>query len=76
MIAGPFFPPRDGEADVGFWYATYAVVGIGIIAFGVGWLVVFFWVLPRWGGYRIEEEVDVLGDGASVTRLVKVKNEE
>jgi hypothetical protein len=30
LIAAPFFPPKDGEADVGFFYATYAVVGIGM----------------------------------------------
>ncbi len=30
LIAAPFFPPKDGKADVGFWYATYAVVGLGM----------------------------------------------
>ncbi|KAI9642721.1 hypothetical protein NHQ30_008452 [Ciborinia camelliae] len=75
LIAGPFFPPKKGGADVGFWYATYAVVGVGIILFGVGWWAVVFWGLPRWCGYRIEEEVAVLVDGTSVTRLVKVKSE-
>jgi hypothetical protein len=30
LIAAPFFPPKDGKADVGFWYATYAVVRIGM----------------------------------------------
>ncbi|KAF7908070.1 uncharacterized protein EAF01_003825 [Botrytis porri] len=73
LIAGPFFKPTKGSADVGFWYATYAVVGVGIILFGVGWWAIVFWGLPRWGGYRIEEEVGILGDGTSVTRLVRVK---
>ncbi|THV52713.1 hypothetical protein BGAL_0071g00210 [Botrytis galanthina] len=76
LIAGPFFKPTKGSADVGFWYATYAVVGVGIILFGVGWWAVVFWGLSRWGGYRVEEEVDILGDGTSVTRLVRVKGEE
>ncbi|KAJ8059549.1 hypothetical protein OCU04_011205 [Sclerotinia nivalis] len=76
LIAGPFFPPEKGNADVGFWYATYAVVGVGIMLFGLGWWAVVFWVLPRWGRYRVEEEVEVLGDGTSVTRLVRVKNDE
>ncbi|APA12117.1 hypothetical protein SS1G_10920 [Sclerotinia sclerotiorum 1980 UF-70] len=76
LIAGPFFPPEKGNADVGFWYATYAVVGVGIILFGVGWWAVVFRVLPSVVGYRVEEEVEVLGDGTSVTRLVRVKNEE
>lgn len=61
---------------MGFWYATYAVVGVGIIVFGVGWWAFVFLGLPKWGGYRIEEEVEVLGDGTSVTRLVKVKGDE
>jgi amino acid transporter len=30
LIAAPFFPPKDGRADVGFFYATYAIVGIGM----------------------------------------------
>lgn len=29
--------------------------------------------VPRWRGYRLEEEVDLLKDGTSVTKLVKVK---
>lgn len=30
LIAAPFFPPQDGEGDVQFFYATYAIVGIGM----------------------------------------------
>jgi hypothetical protein len=30
LIAAPFFPPKDGHADVGFFYATYAIVGIAM----------------------------------------------
>ena len=30
MIVAPFVPPKNGERDVGFWYATYAVVGGGL----------------------------------------------
>jgi amino acid transporter len=30
LIAAPFFAPKDGRADVGFFYATYAIVGIGM----------------------------------------------
>ncbi|KAM0138731.1 hypothetical protein ACHAQE_000517 [Botrytis cinerea] len=76
LIAGPFFKPTKGNADVGFWYATYAVVGVGIILFGVGWWAVVFWGLPRWSGYEVEEEVEILEDGTSVTRLVRVKGED
>ena len=27
-------------------------------------------LLPKWGGYRLEEETDVLADGTAVTKLV------
>lgn len=30
LIAAPFFTPRNGTEDVSFFYATYAVVGIGV----------------------------------------------
>ena len=30
LITAPFFPPKDGKADVGFFYATYAIVGIAM----------------------------------------------
>ena len=30
LVAAPFVPPKDGQSDVGFWYATYAVVGGGM----------------------------------------------
>ncbi|KAK6604552.1 methionine permease [Botrytis cinerea] len=35
LIAGPFFKPTKGNADVGFWYATYAVVGVGSFFLGL-----------------------------------------
>lgn len=43
------------------------------VAFAVGYWWVFFVAMPWAGGYRIEEEADVLGDGTGVTRLVRVK---
>ena len=30
LVIAPFFPPKNGEGDVGFWYATYAVVAGGL----------------------------------------------
>jgi hypothetical protein len=30
LIVAPFFPPKDGKGDVSFFYATYAIVGIGV----------------------------------------------
>ncbi|PVH69657.1 amino acid transporter [Cadophora sp. DSE1049] len=73
LIAAPFFPPKDGKSDVSFWYGTYAVVGIGIIVFAILYWYLAFVLLPEWGGYTVEEEVEVLNDGTSVTKLVNVK---
>jgi len=42
--------------------------------FGIVYWYVKFVALPKWYGYRIEEEVAVLDDGTSITRLVKVKD--
>jgi hypothetical protein len=43
-------------------------------------LAVFYWyiwfvAIPRWYGVRIEEEEDVLQDGTTITKLVRVKND-
>ncbi|GIK01907.1 hypothetical protein Aspvir_005948 [Aspergillus viridinutans] len=65
LLAAPFIPPPDGKGDVDFFYATYAVVGVGIVLFGVIYWYIWTVLLPRWGGYRLEEEVDVLDDGTS-----------
>jgi len=32
LIAAPFFPPEGWQGDVHFFYATYAIVGIGMHA--------------------------------------------
>jgi hypothetical protein len=33
----------------------------------------FVWTvaLPRYRGYRLEEETDILGDGTTITKLVR-----
>ena len=45
------------------------------IFFAVLYWYLAFIVFPRWGGYRVEEEVEVLSDGTSITKLVNVKIE-
>ena len=30
LIAAPLFPPKSGEGDVDFFYASYALVGVGM----------------------------------------------
>jgi amino acid transporter len=74
LIVAPFIPPKDG-GDVSFFYATYALVGISIIIFAFSYW--YFWIiwLPRRRGYRMDEQVEVLSDGTSITKLVHVKND-
>ncbi|RAK80176.1 putative methionine permease [Aspergillus fijiensis CBS 313.89] len=48
LLASPFFPPEGGKGDVGFFYATYAIVGTGVIVFGVLYWYVWTVLLPRW----------------------------
>ena len=44
---------------------------IGSVIYWYLWTV----LIPRLRGYQLEEEADVLQDGTSVTKLVKVKNQ-
>ncbi|KAG1736583.1 amino acid/polyamine transporter I [Suillus lakei] len=71
LLIMPWVPPEPGHGDVSFWYATYCVVGLGILALcGVYyWLWIVF--LPWLGGYIIVEEVEQLEDGALTARLIR-----
>jgi amino acid transporter len=70
LLAAPFFPPSGGQKKGGLWYATYAIVGISVILFGVVYWFVWLKLIPKWKGYRVEEETSVLDDGTPVTSLV------
>ncbi|KAL6892991.1 amino acid transporter [Trichoderma longibrachiatum] len=69
LLAAPFFPPKEKPSG-GLWYATYAVVGMGTIVAGVLYWYVWTVLLPKWGGYTLEEKTEVLDDGTSITRVV------
>ncbi|KAH8424460.1 putative methionine permease [Aspergillus melleus] len=71
LLVAPFIPPPDRKGDVHFFYATYAIVGTSVVLFGILYWYVWTRLLPRWGGYKLEEEVDVLDDGTSITKLVR-----
>lgn len=72
LLAAPFFPPKGGQKKGELWYATYAVVGVSIIAFGLLYWYVWIRLIPKWKGYRLEEETSVLDDGTTITTLVHV----
>ncbi|KAJ5189579.1 hypothetical protein N7472_008593 [Penicillium cf. griseofulvum] len=72
LLVAPFIPPPNWKGDVDFFYATYALVGIGIfsVLFGVLYWYVWTVLIPRWGGYELEEEKEILADGTSIIKLV------
>ncbi|KKY19943.1 putative high affinity methionine permease [Phaeomoniella chlamydospora] len=72
ILIMPWYPPEPGQSDVSFWYATYVVVGIGIIVICVIYYYVWVHALPKFKGYRLRQELLVLDNGASSHRLVKV----
>ena len=41
--------------------------------FGVLYWYVWSILLPKWQGYRLEEETNVLDDGTTVNKVIKVR---
>ncbi|TDZ36438.1 High-affinity methionine permease [Colletotrichum trifolii] len=79
VLAMPWWPPKGGPytGSVSFWYATYCVVGIGIMIVCGLYYVFWMYLLPKWMGYEIRTEiVEVGNDGANTHRLVKVPKAE
>ncbi|KAB8071834.1 amino acid permease-domain-containing protein [Aspergillus leporis] len=77
MIVAPWYPPSTGATggDVSFWYATYIVVGLGVIAFCIVYYYVWIKVLPRWGGYEFRQTILQDDRGETAHHLVKVPND-
>lgn len=76
LLTAPFFPPTEGRQPKGsIWYATYAVVGVSILLFGLAYWYMWFKLIPRWKGFHYEEEISVLEDGTTVRTLVKLPSE-
>ncbi|KAE8135446.1 amino acid permease-domain-containing protein [Aspergillus pseudotamarii] len=74
LLAAPWYPPTGGAngGDVSFWYATYIVVGIGLlVACGVYY---YIWIklLPKYKGYEFRQTVLEFNDGSVAHNLVKV----
>ncbi|KAL5365158.1 amino acid permease-domain-containing protein [Aspergillus floccosus] len=78
MLVAPWYPPTTGATggDVSFWYATYCVVGLGIVAFCGAYYFLWIKVLPKRGGYQFRQTIIQLDGGASAHRLVKVPNDQ
>ncbi|VUC30570.1 unnamed protein product [Clonostachys rosea] len=79
LLIMPWIPPTGGiyAGTVSFFYATYMIVGIGIIV--ICYIYYYFWMnlLPRWGNYSIRAQViNVDENGANTHRLLRVPNAE
>ncbi|KAF2633274.1 amino acid transporter [Macroventuria anomochaeta] len=75
ILVMPWFPPAGGATSgtVSFWYATYCVVGIGIIVVCGIYYLMWMHVIPKWRKYTIKTEIVPVDDnGATTHRLVKV----
>ncbi|KAK7685241.1 hypothetical protein QCA50_011604 [Cerrena zonata] len=74
LLVLPWIPPVGGiyGGDVSFFYATYCIVGLGILAISA--LAYFVWIviLPGYGKYAVRQVVDHQDDGAQSLRVVKV----
>ncbi|KAG2412509.1 hypothetical protein HFD88_010066 [Aspergillus terreus] len=78
MLVAPWYPPTTGATggDVSFWYATYCVVGLGIVALCGVYYFVWIKVLPKRGGYQFRQTIIQLDGGATAHQLVKVLNDQ
>lgn len=78
MVVLPWYPPSTGAngGDVSFWYGTYIVVGLGVIA--LCGIYYYFWVkiIPRIGNYELRQTVLDVGNGATAHKLIKVPRDQ
>ncbi|KAH7008996.1 high-affinity methionine permease [Ilyonectria destructans] len=74
LLIMPWYPPAGGQyaGDVSFWYATYAVTGLGIIIICVIYYWVWAFLLPKWKGYKLRQELVILDDGVQSNQLRKI----
>ncbi|KZL85731.1 high-affinity methionine permease [Colletotrichum incanum] len=76
LLIMPWYPPAGGQyaGDVSFWYATYAVTGIGILLTCAIYYWLWAFLIPKWRGYKLRQELISLDDGAQSNRLQKIPN--
>ncbi|KXH53168.1 high-affinity methionine permease [Colletotrichum nymphaeae SA-01] len=76
LLIMPWYPPAGGQyaGDVSFWYATYAVTGIGILLICAAYYWLWASLLPKWRGYKLRQELVSFDDGAQSNQLRKIPN--
>lgn len=74
LAIAPFVPPDSPDQNVyeNLPYWLHCVVGLGIIAAGGVYWVIWAVLLPRLGKYRLEKEVIVGSDGWTRNTFVKI----
>ena len=73
QLVAPFLRPPGGKGDTSLPYWLYAVVGIAILAASIVYWFVWWVLLPRIGGYRLEPRHETLKDGTHVVVYKSVK---
>lgn len=64
LVVAPFVPPTNGQnVYVSLPYYLHCVVGIGILALGAVYWVLWAVLLPKIGGYRLVRKSRVMEDG-------------
>ncbi|KAF4835519.1 High-affinity methionine permease [Colletotrichum tropicale] len=74
LLIMPWYPPAGGQyaGDVSFWYATYAVTGVGILLACAAYYWFWAFLIPKWKGYKLRQELVSFEDGAQSNQLRKV----
>ncbi|KAL0941687.1 high-affinity methionine permease [Colletotrichum truncatum] len=74
LLIMPWYPPAGGQyaGDVSFWYATYAVTGVGILLACAAYYWLWASLIPKWRRYKLRQELVSFEDGAQSNQLRKV----
>ncbi|KAF2097094.1 amino acid transporter [Rhizodiscina lignyota] len=72
FLVAPLVPRESKDGESWISQISYALVGIAIFAFAVLYWYVWTILLPRIKGYELEEIVEMLEDGTTISKLVKV----
>lgn len=77
LVIAPFVPPDSPDQNVyeHLPYWLHCVIGLGIIAAGGLYWLIWAIILPKLGGYRLERHAIVGDDGWSRNKFVRIKNE-
>ena len=74
LVVAPFVPPDSPDQnqykELPYW--LHCVIGIGIIAAGGVYWLLWAVILPKLGRYRLERKLEVGEDGWSSHRFIRV----